>query len=231
MATQDQQLAKLKDYFQTDDMMKSIKEMDDCKKKKAIASIIADISAKKYIPLKHQYQVLTEIQMKIEHTYKLSKMKDGQKRRKLEGMLDQIWNLKICLKEGAEYYFRQFDALWEGACLMYHYDVPPEICMQKASCTIMIANLPWNVTNQANLDWWNRMGTIDRENVWEAFKIHWTCRLEKINVRNNTNDLADDMVGDKMGDENKDENSPLFNANGDVLDIDNNDKDNDGGRE
>eukprot|EP00536_Pseudo-nitzschia_multiseries_P000627 jgi/Psemu1/1435/gm1.1435_g len=159
-----------------------------------------------------------------QHTINLSKMKDGGKKRELEGMVDNIWKLKFCPKKGAECYFREFDALWEESHTTCDYDVPIEICMQKATCAILIAELPWNVTNKANLDWWNRMDTTDRENAWDAFKIHWTCRLEKIKVENNTKDLADDVVGDKRGDENEDETNPFFPDNEDDFDIDNNEK-------
>eukprot|EP00536_Pseudo-nitzschia_multiseries_P017718 jgi/Psemu1/52204/gm1.52204_g len=131
-----------------------------------------------------------------QHTINLSiKMKDGQKKRKLEGMVDKICKLKFCPKKGAERYFREFDALWEQSLTKCGYKVPEEICMQKARCAILIAKLPRNVTNLANLDWCNRM--------------------EKIKVENNTKDLADDVVvRDKMGDENKDETNPHFNSNG-----------------
>eukprot|EP00536_Pseudo-nitzschia_multiseries_P015284 jgi/Psemu1/41912/gm1.41912_g len=135
------------------------------------------------------------------------KAEAGDKSQKLEGMLDQIWKLKLCPKKGVKYYFSKFDALWEENHSTCHYDVPPEICMQKATCAILKADLPWNMTYQANLDWWNRM--------------------KKINVENNTKDLAGDIVGDKRGDKNKDEINLFFNANGDDSDIDNNDKDND----
>eukprot|EP00536_Pseudo-nitzschia_multiseries_P000192 jgi/Psemu1/429/gm1.429_g len=84
------------------------------------------------------------------------------------------------------------------------------------------------MTNAANLDWWNRMGTTDRDNVWEAFKIHWTCCLEKIKVENNTKDLANDVVGVKRGDENEDETNPFFPDNEDDSNIHNNEKVNDG---
>eukprot|EP00536_Pseudo-nitzschia_multiseries_P011843 jgi/Psemu1/30273/gm1.30273_g len=143
-----------------------------------------------------------------QHTINLSKMKDRGKKRKLEGMVDKIWKLKFCPKKGAECHFREFDALWEETHTTCDYDVPIEICMQKAMCAILIAKLPWNVTNKANLEWWNRMSFIERENVWEAFKFHWICCLEKI--------------------KNEDETNPFFPANGDDSDIDNNEKVNDG---
>eukprot|EP00536_Pseudo-nitzschia_multiseries_P017607 jgi/Psemu1/51713/gm1.51713_g len=145
-------------------------------------------------------------------------------KRKLKGMVNKIRNLKFCPKKGAECYFRESDALWEETHTKCDYDVPEEICMQKATCAILIAKL----TNLANLEWWNRMGFIEREDVWEAFKFHWTCRLEKIKVEKNTKDWADDVVGDFGGDENKDETNPFFNANWDDSDIDNSEKENDG---
>eukprot|EP00536_Pseudo-nitzschia_multiseries_P011869 jgi/Psemu1/30343/gm1.30343_g len=105
-----------------------------------------------------------------QHTINLSKMKDEGKKRELEGMVDNIWKLKFCSKKGAECYFREFDALWEETHTTCDYDIPIEICMQKATCAILIAELPWNVTNKANLEWWNGMGFIEREDVWDAFK-------------------------------------------------------------
>eukprot|EP00536_Pseudo-nitzschia_multiseries_P014435 jgi/Psemu1/38635/gm1.38635_g len=135
------------------------------------------------------------------------KAETGDKSRELEGMVDNIWKLKFCPKKGAECYFREFDALWEETRTTCDYDVPIEICMQKATmCAILIDKLLWNVTNKANLDWWNRMGTTDRENVRDAFKIHW-C-LEKI--------------------KNEDETNSFFPDNEDDSNIDNNEKVNDG---
>eukprot|EP00536_Pseudo-nitzschia_multiseries_P010305 jgi/Psemu1/25541/gm1.25541_g len=81
----EKQIGKPEDDFQTVAMMQSIEEMKDCKKKNSMTSIIEHISAKKYIPqtkgaesifkvletyfqymrLKHQYQLPTEIWMKI----------------------------------------------------------------------------------------------------------------------------------------------------------------------
>eukprot|EP00536_Pseudo-nitzschia_multiseries_P013937 jgi/Psemu1/36924/gm1.36924_g len=143
-----------------------------------------------------------------QHAIKLSNMKDRGKKRELEGMVDDIWKLKFCRKKGAECYFRELDAIWEATLTMCDYEVPIEICMQKATCAILIAELPWNMTNKANLEWWNGMGFIEREDVWDAFKCHWTCRLQKI--------------------KNEDDTDPLFPDNDDDSDIDKDEKVNDG---
>eukprot|EP00536_Pseudo-nitzschia_multiseries_P012423 jgi/Psemu1/32038/gm1.32038_g len=103
--------------------------------------------------------------------------------RVLEQMLDQTWNLKFSPNEGAENYFRQFKTLLEATVLRCCYAAPPpEVCMQKVTCAIMIANLLWKVTNKANLDLWNIM--------------------EEIYVEDNTKEKANEEVRDKTGDEN-----------------------------
>eukprot|EP00536_Pseudo-nitzschia_multiseries_P006339 jgi/Psemu1/15008/gm1.15008_g len=88
-----------------------------------------------------------------QHRINLSKMKDGGKKRELGRMVDNIWKLKFCPKKGAKCYFREFDALWEETHTTCDYGVPIEICMQKATRAFWIAELPWNVTIKANLDW------------------------------------------------------------------------------
>eukprot|EP00536_Pseudo-nitzschia_multiseries_P014056 jgi/Psemu1/37403/gm1.37403_g len=143
-------------------------------------------------------------------------------------MVDNIWKLKFCPKKGAECYFREFDALSEAALTMCDYEVPIEICSQKATCAILIAQLLWNVTKKANLEWWNRMGFIEREDVWDAFKCHWTCRLQKIKVDNNTKDLTNNEAGYKRGDENEDDTDLLFPDNDDDSNIYKDEKVNDG---
>eukprot|EP00536_Pseudo-nitzschia_multiseries_P013876 jgi/Psemu1/36772/gm1.36772_g len=185
MTTQEKQIGKLENDFQTVAMMQSIKEMKDCKKKNSTTSIIEHISAKKYIPLKHQYQLPTEIRMKIAGMYAIHKdwmQKDSGSYSKLVGQEERWIDFK-------QHWNTRLKILYQ-AC---GYKVPEEICMQKAMCALLIAKLPWNVANLANVDWWNRMGTIDRENMWHTFKIHWTCHLEKINVENNTKYLANNV--------------------------------------
>eukprot|EP00536_Pseudo-nitzschia_multiseries_P005853 jgi/Psemu1/13807/gm1.13807_g len=169
----------------------SLRDMFDENKRLKVKAEAGDKSVK---------EMAEEYMNTEQHTINLSKMKDGGKKRELEGMVNNIWKLKFCPKKGAECYFREFDALWEETHTTCDYDVPLEICMQKATCAILIAELPWNVTNKANLDWWNRMGTTDRENVWDAFKIGL----------------------------NEDEINPFFHDNEDDSDIDNNEKVNDG---
>eukprot|EP00536_Pseudo-nitzschia_multiseries_P014990 jgi/Psemu1/40807/gm1.40807_g len=119
-------------------------------------------------------------------------------KRELEGMVDNIWKLKFCPKKGVECYFREFDAIWEATLTMCDYEVPIEIYMQKATCAILIAKLPWNVTKKANLEWWNEM------------------------------DLTDNEVRYKRGNENEDDTDPLFPENDDDSDIDKDEKVNDG---
>eukprot|EP00536_Pseudo-nitzschia_multiseries_P005872 jgi/Psemu1/13867/gm1.13867_g len=145
---------------------------------------------------------MAEKYMNTEQHTKPESNEGKRKKRKLKGMVDNICKLKFCPKKGAEKYFREFDALWEETVRKCGYKVPEEICMQKATCTILIAKLLWNVTNLANLDWWNKM--------------------EKIKVENNTQDLANNVVRDQMGYKNEDETNP-HNSNNKY-----DEKDNDG---
>eukprot|EP00536_Pseudo-nitzschia_multiseries_P012271 jgi/Psemu1/31554/gm1.31554_g len=108
------------------------------------------------------------------HTHYLSEMMDGEQKQVLEQMLDQILNLKWCLNEGADNYFKQFKTLWKTM-----------------------------LETRANSGLWNIMGTIDkREALRVFFKRHWTCHLAKIDFKDKIKENADEENGDKMDEDN-----------------------------
>eukprot|EP00536_Pseudo-nitzschia_multiseries_P010441 jgi/Psemu1/25982/gm1.25982_g len=210
MATQNQQPSELEDYFQTDNMMKSIKEMNN-RKKKCITSMIAYNSANKYIPRANGAESIFEVletyfeYVRLKHQLYLVMTLNG-----IDDGMDNIMVYHQQLEKQDK--ARKGDDSVSAKSLAYSDTIPHEIFMseikdgeQKQLIEEMLKNIS-NLTylprgdctcseyyfkqfnnvlrekdmNKAYAEWVEIARTLEEKMMWTYFRLHWTCRLAAI---------------------------------------------------